>query len=246
MSVFRLDNKVAVVTGAAGSIGTAVANLFSMQGARLLLADVEFDKVQALAAALPGEAFPCRADFGKVSQCRAVIEKAVEHYAQLDILVNNVGICPRISFLDSTEEDWERIVAVNQRSMFFCSQAAAPHLRKSKGRIVSLASYGGRAGGAANASIYSGTKGAIISLTKSMARELAPDVLVNAVAPGVIDTALVRNLPPEKIAALVETIPLKRLGTAEEVAYAVLFLAANDCGYLTGATIDINGGWMMI
>jgi NAD(P)-dependent dehydrogenase (short-subunit alcohol dehydrogenase family) len=246
MSVFRLDNKVAVITGAAGGIGAAVAKVLSLQGARLLLADLEFDKVQALAATIGRDAVPCRADFARVSDCRMVIEKAVEHFGELDILVNNVGICPRIPFLDSTEEDWERIVAINQRSMFFCSQAAAPHLRKSKGRIVSMASYGGRAGGAANASIYSGTKGAVISLTKSLARELAPDVLVNAVAPGAIDTALVRNLPPEKIAALVETIPLKRLGTAEEVASAVLFLAASDCGYLTGATIDMNGGWMML
>jgi NAD(P)-dependent dehydrogenase (short-subunit alcohol dehydrogenase family) len=246
MSVFRLDNKVAVITGAAGGIGSAVAKVFSLQGARLLLADLEFDKVQALAETIGRDAVPCHADFARVSDCRMVIEKAVEHFGKLDILVNNVGICPRIPFLDSTEEDWERIVTINQKSMFFCSQAAAPHLQKSKGRIVSMASYGGRAGGAASVSIYSGTKGAIISLTKSLARELAPDVLVNAVAPGAIDTALVRNLSPEKIAALVETIPLKRLGTAEEVAIAVLFLAASDCGYLTGATIDMNGGWMML
>lgn len=246
MSVFRLDNKVAAITGAAGAIGSTVARLFSEQGAKLLLADLDLERLEPLAATLASGAAPCRADFALVADCRMVIEKTVEKFGNLDILVNNVGICPRIPFLDSTEEDWERIVAINQRSMFFCSQAAAPHLRKSKGRIVNMASYGGRAGGAANASIYSGTKGAIISLTKSLARELAPDVLVNAVAPGAIDTALVRNLPPEKIAALVETIPLKRLGTPEEVARAVLFLAAEDCGYLTGATIDINGGWMML
>ena len=184
MSVFRLDNKVAVITGAAGSIGTAIARLLSRQGARLVLADLELDRLQALAATLGGEAVLCRADFARVSDCRMAIEKAVENFGHLDVLVNNVGICPRIPFLDSTEEDWERIVAINQRSMFFCSQAAAPHLRRSNGRIVSIASYGGRAGGAANASIYSGTKGAVISLTKALARELAPDVLVNAVAPG--------------------------------------------------------------
>lgn len=246
MSPFRLDTKVAIITGAAGAIGNATARLLSQQGAELLLADISFEEVADLAQSLDCRAVPLKADFSLVSDCQSAVEAALQHFGRLDILVNNVGICPRIPFMDSTETDWDRIVATNQKSMFFCSQVAAPHLRKSKGRIISLASYGGRAGAAANASIYSGTKGAIISLTKSLARELAPDVLVNAIAPGAIDTGMVRSLPPDRLAALVEMIPLKRLGTPEEVAAAVLFLASSECGYMTGATIDLNGGWMML
>lgn len=246
MSLFRLDGKVVIVTGAAGAIGSATARLLAAQGAQLLLADQAGEEVKALAQALGRDALDQTADVSLVSDCQAVVARAVQHFGKLDVLVNNVGICPRISFLDSTEADWERIVATNQKSMFFCSQAAAPYLRESRGRIVSLSSYAGRAGAAANASIYSGTKGAIVSLTKALARELAPEVLVNAIAPGAIDTSLVSNLPPDRLAAVVETIPLKRLGTPAEVAAAVLFLSSSECSYMTGATIDLNGGWMML
>jgi NAD(P)-dependent dehydrogenase (short-subunit alcohol dehydrogenase family) len=246
MSLFRLDGKVALITGAAGEIGSAIARLFARQGCCLALADIERDRLRALGDEIGPPAAAFQADFSQAAGCRAAIDQAVTRFGRLDILVNNVGICPRKAFEDSTEEDWERIVATNQKSMFFCSQFAAPYLRRTKGRIISLASYAGSAGAAANASIYSGTKGAIIAMTKAIARELAPDVLVNAVAPGAIDTAMCRALPPDRLAALLETIPLRRLGTVEEVAAAVVFLAAPDCAYMTGATLDLNGGWMML
>jgi NAD(P)-dependent dehydrogenase (short-subunit alcohol dehydrogenase family) len=246
MNPFRLDGKVAVITGAGGLIGSATARLFAAQGARLLLTDLDSNSVDALAVEIGSSAVSWSTDLAQVSSCQTLIEKTIDTFGQLNILVNNVGVCPRVPFLESSELDWERIVSINQKSMFFCSQASAPHLAKTLGCIVSTASFAGRAGAVANASIYSGTKGAIIALTKALARELAPDVRVNAVAPGAIDTPMVRALPPERLAALIETIPLKRLGTAQEVAAAMLFLAADTCCYMTGATIDINGGWMML
>ena len=246
MSLFRLDGRVAIITGAGGVIGSATARLFATQGAHLLLTDLNSKKLDALAREIGSNAVPWSADLSQVSNCQAVVEKVVATFGRLNILVNNAGICPRVPFLKSSELDWERIVSINQKSMFFCSQAAAPHLAKTHGAIISTASFAGRAGAVSNASIYSGTKGAIIALTKAFARELAPDVRVNAVAPGAIDTPMVRALPPERLASLVETIPLKRLGTPEEVAAAILFLAADECRYMTGATIDINGGWMML
>jgi NAD(P)-dependent dehydrogenase (short-subunit alcohol dehydrogenase family) len=246
MSPFRLDGKVVVITGAAGLIGSATARLFAAQGARLLLTDLDSIRVDELAAEIGSSAVSWNADLSQVASCQALVENAIDTFGQLNILVNNVGVCPRVPFLESSELDWERIVSINQKSMFFCSQAAAPHLAKTHGCIISTASFAGRAGAVGNASIYSGTKGAIIALTKAFARELAPDVRVNAVAPGAIDTPMVRALPPERLAALIETIPLKRLGTAQEVAAAMLFLAADTCCYMTGATIDINGGWMML
>ncbi|MBI3667851.1 MAG: SDR family oxidoreductase [Acidobacteria bacterium] len=243
--MFRLDGKVALITGAAGEIGSAVARLFRSQGASLALVDVNQQGVLALAEELSEAAMACQADVSTAGGCRRAVDAAVERFQRLDVLVNNAGICPRIPFLKSTEEDWDRIVAVNQKSMYFCSQAAAPHLRRTKGRIISVASYAGRAGAAANASIYSGTKGAIIAMTKAIARELAPDVTVNAVAPGAIDSAMVNVLAPDRLQALLQTIPLQRLGTVDEVAKAILFLATEG-SYMTGATIDANGGWMML
>lgn len=246
MIPFRLDGRVAIITGASGLIGSATARLFASQGAHLLLTDIDSKELEALAREIGSTAVSWSGDLSHVPNCHALVERTVATFDQLNILVNNVGICPRVSFLESRESDWERIVSVNQKSMFFCSQAAAPYLVKTKGTIISTASFAGRAGAVSNASIYSGTKGAIISLTKAFARELAPDVRVNAVAPGAIDTPMVRTLPPERLASLVETIPLKRLGTPEEVAAAILFLAADECRYMTGATIDINGGWVMV
>lgn len=246
MSVFRLDGKVAIITGAGGAIGAAAARMFSAQGARLLLVDLNLQAVEAVAQELGSGAVAYRADLAQVSDCRSMVEQAVRSFGQLDILVNNAGICPRISFLGASEQDWDRIVAINQKSMYFCSQAAAPYLKKTRGAIVSLASVAGRAGAAIDASIYSGTKGAIIAITKAIARELAPDVRANAVAPGSFDTPMVRALPPDRVQALIQSVPLKRLGTPEEVAAAVLYLAADESRYMTGATIDLNGGILML
>lgn len=242
--MFRLDGKVALITGAAGEIGSAIVRLFGAQGAAVAGADVREELLEAVLKDAGPFASAHSANVATAEGCQALIEEVTARHGRLDVLVNCAGICPRIAFLDATEEDWEKIVAVNQKSMFFCSQAAAAHLRASKGRIVSLASYAGRAGAAAHASIYSGTKGAVIAMTKAIARELAPDVLVNAVAPGAIDTAMVNVLPPARLKRLVHNIPLQRLGTVDEVAEAVLFLSA--AGYITGATLDVNGGWMML
>lgn len=242
--MFRLDGKIALITGAAGEIGSAIVRLFDAQGATVAGADLREDLLDVVLKDAGPSTSSHSTDLSTAHGCHALIEEVTAQHGRLDVLVNCAGICPRIPFLDATEEDWEKIVAVNQKSMFFCSQAAAAHLRASKGRIVSLASYAGRAGAAAHASIYSGTKGAVIAMTKAIARELAPDVLVNAVAPGAIDTAMVNVLPPRRLKRLVQNIPLQRLGRVDEVAEAVLFLSV--AGYITGATIDVNGGWTMV
>jgi 3-oxoacyl-[acyl-carrier protein] reductase len=244
MDQFRLDNKVAIITGGAGAIGSATARLMTAQGARVLLADLNEKDAVSLAAELSG-AVAVQADLSHIEDCKKIVSFCLETFGRLDVLVNNVGVCPRRSIADSTEADWERIVGINQKSMFFCSQASIPKLRKSKGRIISVASYAGRAGAAVDACIYSGTKGAIISMTKAMARELAPDILVNAVAPGPVESELVRGVRPERLKEIRDSIPLRRLARPEEVAACICFLASNAAGYLTGATLDVNGGWCM-
>ena len=138
-------------------------------------------------------------------------------------------------------------MSVNAKSQYFLMQAVRPHMKnRGAGRIVNMASTSGRVGSVANASIYSGTKGAIVMFSKSVAREVAADgININCVAPGCVETELITSLPPEKVAALCEQIPLKRLAKPQEVANVVAFLASDEAGYMTGATVDVTGGWHM-
>ena len=236
--MFRLDDKVAIVTGAARGIGRAIAGALTQQGATV--AGVDLAEVTGVAKAY-------RADVSQVAAIKQLVADVVRDFGRIDILVNNAGICPRLPFVDSTEADWEKLVSVNAKSQYFLMQAVRPVMKQQGGgRIINMASTGGRTGSFANASIYSGTKGAIIMFSKSVAREVAADgILINCVAPGCIDTELIGNLPPEKVQALCNQIPLKRLGRPAEVAALVAFLASDECSYCTGATFDINGGWIM-
>jgi NAD(P)-dependent dehydrogenase (short-subunit alcohol dehydrogenase family) len=245
--MFRLENKVAIVTGAAGGIGAAVARTLARQGARVAAADMRLEELQKLELESEGSVKAFRVDVSKTAELTALVDEVAAAYSRIDILVNNAGICPRISFGDSTEGDWERLMTVNARSQYFLMQAVCPVMKKQGGgRIVNVASSGGRVGSFANASIYSGTKGAIVMFSKSIAREVAADgILVNCVAPGLIDTDLMRPAAA-RTATLCEQIPLKRLGRPEEVAAMIAFLASDECSYCTGATFDINGGWIML
>ena len=154
-----------------------------------------------------------QADLSHVTQIESLGGQGVDEFGGVDILVNNAGICPRLAFVDSTEEDWERLVNVNAKSQYFLMQSVRPHMKaRGGGRIVNMASSAGRGGAAANASIYSGTKGVIVMFSKSIAPEVADDgIVVNRVAPGCVDTELVTSLPSEQVEALCAQIPLKRL-----------------------------------
>lgn len=246
--MFRLDSKVAIVTGAARGLGAATAAMLARQGARIAAADLRFEEVSRVTKDLDPEAKPYDLDVSDVEQIRRFVDGVVADFGRIDILVNNAGICPRIPFEQSTEDDWERLMNVNARSQYFLCQAVVPAMRRQGGgRIINVASTGGRIGGFANSSIYSGTKGAVVMFTKSIAREVAKDgILVNCVAPGILDTDLMRNLPSESVKALCGQIPLQRLGKPEELAAVIAFLAADECSYATGATFDVNGGWVML
>ena len=182
-----------------------------------------------------------------MAEIELLVKEVAADFGGIDILVNNAGICPRLPFVDSTEEDWDRLVDVNAKSQYFMMQAVRPHMKaRGGGRIVNMASLSGRLGAVVNASIYSGTKGAIVMFSKSIAREVAAEgILVNCVAPGCVETALMANLPAEKVDALCEQIPLKRLAQPQEIAAAVAFLASDEASYITGATIDVTGGFRM-
>ena len=246
--MFRLDGKAALVTGAARGLGQATVKVLAAQGAHVFAADINFEEVSAVARAIGASVTPYRVDVSKVEQLKAMVDAVVRDRGRINVLVNNAGICPRLPFADSTETDWQKLFDVNAKGQYFLAQAACLAMKKTGGgRIINISSTGGRVGGFANSSIYSGTKGAIVMFTKSIAREVAADgILVNCVAPGLMDTDLMRNLPTDKKAALTDQIPLKRLADPAEVANAIAFLASDECSYATGATFDINGGWIML
>lgn len=245
---FRMDGRVAIVTGAAGALGAAAARSLARQGACVALVDLKEDAVRTLAKEIGPIHRGLGVDVADVDQLIRLVAAVEAHFGRLDILVNNAGICPRLSFAESTEKDWHRLMDINAKSQFFLAQAAVPVMKKrGGGRIVNVASTAGRVGGFANSSLYSGTKGAIVMFTKSIAREVASDgIFVNCVAPGVMDTDLVRNLTPERIASICSQIPLGRLGRPEEVAHVIAFLCSEAASYVTGATFDVNGGWVML
>lgn len=246
--MFRLDQKVAIITGAGRGIGAATARLLSAQGARVALADINHEEIDKLVREIGREAVGFHVDVSQVEQLQSLVDSVIARFGRIDILVNNAGICPRLSFEESTEADWDRLMNVNARSQYFLMQAVSRVMQKQGGgRIINMASTGGRVGSIANASIYSGTKGAIAMFSKSIARELAADgILVNCIAPGVMDTDMMRNIPKEHVTAICDQIPLKRLGRPDEVAAFIAFLASDACSYCTGATFDVNGGWVML
>jgi NAD(P)-dependent dehydrogenase (short-subunit alcohol dehydrogenase family) len=246
--MFRLDGKVALVTGAARGIGAATARTLARQGARMALADLDLEGAKAVAGEIENGAQAFGADLAKVEECKALVAAVVAHFGRLDILVNNAGICPVQPFGTATEAEWDTMMNVNARSQYFLMQAVCPVMkRQGGGRIVNLSSAAGRVGSVLNASIYSGTKAAILMISKSIAREVAADgILVNCVAPGPIKTDIQRNLPADRLKAACDQIPLKRFGEPEEVAALIAFLASDECSFCTGATFDINGGWFML
>ncbi len=244
----RLAGKVVLITGAAGGIGTAIAQAVTDESATVLLCDIHLEGARRLADRLTGEGRSAAAyalDISRPPEIAAVIEEVVKRHQRIDVLVNNAAICPRIPLEEVTEADFDRIVGINLKGTFFVSQAVSPLMvRQGWGRIVNLSSIGARTGGVAASSVYAATKAGIIAITKSYARTLAPSVTVNAIAPGVVDTEMMR-IPSEQVAAIVDQIPLGRLADPEEIASVVVFLASEDASYFTGATLDVNGGWFM-
>jgi len=239
-----LDGRAALVTGAARGIGRAIAEALAEAGAAVACADLQAPS--AVAEKL-GRGLALAGDVSKESEARRLVAETVSGLGGIDILVNNAGIEIDAPLVDATVEEFDRMIAVNLRGVFLMAREAARAMRKAGkgGRIVNIASelaYLGRAG----SSIYTATKGGVVTFTRSWARELAPDILVNAVAPGPIDTQLLNfaGMSPE-LKKLETSMPLGRIGRPEEIAPAVVWLVGPGATYVTGQTIGVNGGAVM-
>ena len=249
-----LNGKVALVTGASSGIGRATAVALAGCGAAVAVnfhrneSGAEETRAQVVSAG--GRATVIQADVTRSADVRALVERAAGELGPLDILVNNAGsLVERLKILELTEERWDEVIDLNLKSAFLCSQAVAASMMERKtGAIVNVSSIAGRNGGALGSIHYSTAKGGLITLTKGFAKELAPyGVRVNAVSPGVIDTPYhERFSTPEAMKAYVGGIPAGRVGTPEEVASVITFLASDAASYLCGETIEINGGMLML
>lgn len=241
----ELAGRIALVTGAARGIGLAIARALGMQGASVALVDVDQVALDRAAQSLGDGTLPIQADVSRLPDVQRAVALTVERFEGLDVLVNNAGICPLSDFSEITEPEWDQVLEVNLKGAFLFCQAALPHLRQSgrRGRIVNVASVAGQMGGVAIGAHYAASKAGLIGMSKSLARALAADgVTVNCVAPGTIETDLTASWSEATQDTVKAAIPLGRFAQPEEVAEAVCFLASDRAGFITGATLDLNGG----
>jgi len=244
------EHRVAVVTGAARGIGKAIARRLTAAQDLVVMVDVDQKAVEQAAAESQSERVATVAASVDVSDYRAVedlMRRIHNEHARIDVLVNNAGIIRRGNLLSVTEKDWDDVIAVNLKGAFNCCKHAAPFMIERRfGRIINVASIAARTGDITSAPGYGPSKAGMVNLTKTLARELAPyGITVNAVAPHAIETEMSGQWSEETRQRILQAIPLKRLGRPEEVAAAVAFLASDEAGFITGATIDMNGGAFM-
>lgn len=246
----RLEGKKAIVTGASRGLGRAIALAFAREGADVLVNYMSREaQAQEVAAAIQGmgrQAILCRADVSDTAQIRRMVEAAVTGFGRVDILVNNAGIPLPKGPLETTEAEWEKVLRTNLTGVFLCSQAVIPGMiAQGGGRIINISSTAGKSG-TLGGPAYCAAKAGIIGLTKSLANSLARhSILVNAIAPALIDTEILYWRTPEQWKETLESIPLKRLGDPNDLAEAAVFLASHGGNFMTGATLDINGGLHM-
>jgi 3-oxoacyl-[acyl-carrier protein] reductase len=245
----KLKGKVAIVTGASRGIGRAIAKKLAAEGARVVVnynsSSKEAEIVQREIAEAGGEAFTFKGDVSISADVQKMVDATMSRFGRVDILVNNAGIIVRKKLLESTEEDWDRTLDVNLKSMYLCSKAVAPiMLSQNRGKIVNMSSISGLNGPSTAIEIpdYTASKAGVLGLTRALAIDLAPTVNVNAVCPGAIDTDMLASMNPQARSGRMAETPLRRFGRPEEIAAAVLYLVSDESDFVTGETLVVSGG----
>jgi meso-butanediol dehydrogenase/(S,S)-butanediol dehydrogenase/diacetyl reductase len=244
----RLEGKVAIITGGGSGIGRATAELFAREGASVVVADYKADAGSEAMQAIKdagGEAIFVEVDVSDSVQVQKMVQTSLDTYGGIDILFNNAGVLIFGTILETEEEDWNRLMAINLTGAYLCSKAVIPHMiERGGGSIINASSSTGAHDVAPNIAAYVTSKGGVTLLTKAMAVDHAKEnVRVNAIAPGPTDTPMLRdNMSPEELKAFAATFPMKRLGRPEELAYAALFLASDEASFVTGAILAVDGG----
>ncbi len=242
----RLQDRVAVITGGASGIGQAAALLFAQEGAKVVVADFQEAGGQSTVSRIEqagGNALFVKVDVSDRASVDAMLRTALAHYGQIDILINNAGVTADATLPKMTQEQWDRVIAINLTGVFHCTQAVVGHmLERGSGRIISTSSIVGLHGNFGQTN-YAASKGGVIAMTKTWAKELGPKgITCNAVAPGFIHTPMTRAVPEKIIKMMEEKVPLRRLGEPIDIANAYLFLASDAGRYINGAVLSVDGG----
>ncbi len=246
----HLGGKVAIVTGASRGIGRAIALKFAQAGVKVVINYAgnltAAEEVLESIVCLQGEALIVQGDVSKTADVDNLIKQTVERFGRIDILVNNAGITRDNLLMRMKEDDWDVVLNTNLKGVFYCTKAVAKIMMKQRyGKIINMTSVVGLTGNAGQAN-YAAAKAGVIGFTKSMAKELASrNINVNAIAPGFIDTDMTQGLTDQVKTAMVANIPLTRLGQADDVGNAALFLASDFSSYITGQTLHVDGGMVM-
>lgn len=245
--MFDLTGKGALVTGASGGIGGAIAKALHAQGATVALSGTNKAKLDALAAALGGRVFVLPCDLRDRAAVAKLGEEAEKALGKVDILVNNAGITHDNLFMRMKDEEWDDVIAVNLTSVFVLTRTILRNMmRRRYGRIVNIASISGVLGNPGQPN-YAASKAGLVGMTKSLAREVSGrGITANCIAPGFISTPMTDALTPKQVEAIAAAIPAQKFGKPEDVAAAVVFLASDEAGYITGETTHINGGMVMV
>jgi NAD(P)-dependent dehydrogenase (short-subunit alcohol dehydrogenase family) len=241
--------RVALVTGAFRGFGRAISERLAARGASVAVNVRDAERAEATAHLLGDRGFAVPGDLAKPSDLQSIVTRTLDRFGRIDILVNNAAVALSTRFEKIAEEEWRRTFDVNVTAVFLLIRAVLPAMKEQGyGRIVNLSSTAGKTVSTLGGAHYTASKAALLGLTRAAAKELGPyGITVNAICPGLFDTELTReNATPEQLAAIAQTFPIRRLGEAVEVADLVCFLASEAAGYITGASLDINGGDLML